>query len=94
MLPNPMLPNPMLPNPVLPIRALHLIHDYSRPLTRPNWRKSKPIITTYKLYVIFKERRPSQMTDNVLNNIHGTDWYYAFQTIKNHGLQNYFRNLR
>ena len=36
---------------VLPSRALLLIHDYSRPMTRGNWRKSKPIITTYDLYL-------------------------------------------
>ena len=34
----------------LPNRALLLIHDYSRPMTRPDWRKSTPIITIYKLY--------------------------------------------
>ena len=92
MLPCRALPCRALPCRALPCRALDLIREYSRPLTRANWRKSKPIITTYKLYVIFKERRPSQMSDNVLNNIQCTDWYYAFKTIKNHGLQNYFRN--
>lgn len=92
MLPHPMLPHPMLPHPMLPNRALLLIRDYSRPMTRPDWRKSKPIITTFKLYVIFKLRRESVFVDNVLNNIRRTDWYYKYNTIQQYGLQGYFRN--
>jgi hypothetical protein len=92
MLPHPMLPNHTLPNPMLPNRALLLIHEYSRPMTRPDWRKSKPVITTFKLYVNFKERRESVLVDNVLNNIRSTDWYYKYNTIQQYGLQGYFRN--
>jgi hypothetical protein len=40
-----------LPCRALPFRALLLIREYSQPITRPNWRKSKPIITTYHLYL-------------------------------------------
>ncbi len=46
-----MLPSLTLPRTSLPSRALILIHEYSQPMTRPNWRKSKPIITTYHLYL-------------------------------------------
>ena len=35
----------------LPIRAVHLISEYSKPLTRPDWRKSLPIVTTFRLYL-------------------------------------------
>ena len=41
----------MLPCRSLPCRALLLIREYSRPLTRPDWRQSKPIISTYHLYL-------------------------------------------
>jgi len=35
----------------LPSRALLLISEYSKPITRPDWRDSKPIITKYQLYL-------------------------------------------
>ena len=35
----------------LPSRVLLLISEYSKPMTRPDWRKSKPIITKYQLYL-------------------------------------------
>jgi hypothetical protein len=40
-----------LPSRVLPSRALQIISEYSKPMTRPDWRQSKPIITTYYLYL-------------------------------------------
>ena len=73
---------------VLPSRALLLIHDYSRPMTRPDWRKSKPIISTYRLYTrvqyLFNVRK--NLHTIILHNIYQTDWYYAFYYIKYHGL--------
>ena len=35
----------MLPCRALPCRALHLISDYSKPITRPNWRTFERAIT-------------------------------------------------
>ena len=65
----------------LPSRAIKLIHDYSRPITRQNWRNSKPIITTYKLYVIVKSGcrdmiHPPRLYWIILNNIYDTYWYH------------------
>jgi hypothetical protein len=40
-----------LPSRALPSRALYLIREYSKPITRPDWRDSKPIITKYQLYL-------------------------------------------
>jgi hypothetical protein len=77
---------------MLPSRALLLIHDYSRPMTRPNWRKSKPIITTYRLYTILQKckrnYKPKYLM--VFNNIEDTDWYYTCQYIKKNGLEIYY----
>ena len=45
------LPSRALPNRILPSRALLIISEYSKPMTRPDWRQSKPLITTYYLYL-------------------------------------------
>jgi len=68
----------------LPSRALLLIGEYSKPLTRSDWRESKPIITTYSLYqrvnylTNFNHNRPSKysLEYKLLCNILQTDWYY------------------
>ena len=81
-----------LPCRSLPCRALTLIHDYSRPLTRPDWKKSKPIITTYDLYLHVKYIDPRNLFPPteilhrvILHNILITDWYfnYYYNTIHN-----------
>ncbi len=80
--------------PLLPYRALSLIREYSKPLTRPEWRKFNPIITTYKLYLEVKNLgySPIYLTPTkrlhafILNNIGNTDWYYAYVYIKCYGL--------
>ena len=77
---------------MLPSRALLLIHDYSRPMTRPNWRKSKPIITTYRLYTILQKckRKYKPIYLLLFNNIQDTDWYYTCQYIQKYGLDIYY----
>ena len=83
-----------LPYPLLPYRALTLIREYSKPLTKPDWRNSKPIITTYKLYLEVKNLvySPLYLTPTkklhtfILNNIGNTEWYYAYVYIKSYGL--------
>jgi hypothetical protein len=78
-----------------PLRVISLISEYSKPMTRPDWRQSKPIITTYKLYCIFRRRErkgPIKLKYfRILENIENTEWYYTFTTIKNSGLKIYFR---
>ena len=90
------LPCPSLPCPSLPYRALTLIREYSKPLTRPDWRKSKPIISSYQLYLHVKYivyslyLTPNKKLHNIiLNNITNTEWYYAYVYIKSYGLCNY-----
>ena len=80
----------------LPSRALLLIRDYSRPMTRPDWRKSKPIITIYRLYLHVKQvininnyTRYNTLYHNVLYRINGTEWYSAYYYINCYGLNCY-----
>jgi hypothetical protein len=101
-LPCPSLPCPSLPCPSLPSRALTLIHDYSRPLTRPDWRNSKPIITQYKLYEhLLKHpidntftKSPDRLYQTTLYHIAETDWYFVFTYIRFHGLSKYIDRVK
>jgi len=77
----------------LPVRALHLVQEYSRPLTRPDWRKSKPIITTYKLYCEYRRREMVQGKRNIillLDNIEHTDWFWIYNIIQLFGLERFY----
>ena len=59
----------------LPSDVFALIRDYSLPITRPNWRQSKPILSTYQLYLIAKKKienswrftRYDALLDNIEN---------------------------
>ena len=94
-LPSYTLPSYTLPSYVLPSRALHLIRDYSRPMTKPDWRKSKPIVTTYRLFLQVKNVKLNSETPidnlymNILYNISNTEWYYVYSYINYHGLSKY-----
>jgi hypothetical protein len=89
------LPCRSLPCRSLPCRALTLIRDYSRPMTRPDWRQSKPIITTYDLYLHVKYINPNDLFPPtellhrvILHNILITDWYFNYY-IKKYGLSTF-----
>ena len=69
------LPSYALPYRELPSYALLLINEYSKPLSRPNWRDSKPITTTYQLYNNTLIRDGLLMA-YLLMNIVETEWYY------------------
>ena len=81
----------------LPTRALLLINEYSKPITRPDWRKSKPIITIYCLYLIVKQFSYKKLSISPLDrlylciscNITDTDWYDVYVSISFYGLNNY-----
>ena len=81
----------------LPFRALILIHEYSQPMTKPNWRKSKPIVTTYRLYLQVKNIKLAntismdRLYQNILYNISNTEWYFAYVYISYHGLSEYLK---
>jgi len=86
----------------LPSRALLLIREYSRPLTRPDWRQSTPIITTYKLLLeicnkSYKERgnrRRMRLLKTIIKNIKKTDWFWMYNNIKYIGLRDYCISYR
>lgn len=79
----------------LPSHAIKLISDYSKPVTRPHWRHSKPIITTYQMYLKFKYLFDNDFTGEellyyrVLCKIIHTEWYYAYSYVLKYGLSVY-----
>ena len=80
--------NSALPIRALPIRAVRLISEYSKPLTRPDWRESKPIITILKLYLIICPPT-SELHYIVLNNMKQTEWCEMYYYIKRYGLKKF-----
>jgi len=69
---------------MLPPRALSLISEYSKPVTRGDWRNSKPIATTYEMY---DEIMNAGITSNplmfiLLMHIADTDWYDLYTNNK------------
>ena len=77
---------------MLPSRALLLIHDYSRPITRPDWRNSKPVITTFRLYLRVRYvTLPNKLHENILSNIIDTEWHSVYQYIKYKGIKSYLK---
>ena len=91
----------VLPSRSLPSRSLALISEYSKPLTRPDWRKSKPIITIHILYQelihMYRVRAYVQnanlikrLITMILINIENTEWFWMYDTIRNNGLHGYY----
>ena len=58
----------------LPSCAILLINDYSKPLTKCEWKASKPIISISKLYLLVYSVN-SSLHDIILTNIQNTEWY-------------------
>jgi hypothetical protein len=83
-------------NKVLPSRALLLIREYSKPLTRQNWRESKPLMTTYQIYLytrpchiqLFIKIKFKYLSKIIFRNIMQTDWYNLYIIIQHIGIHN------
>ena len=91
------LPSHSLPSHALPSRALCLISEYSKPLTRPDWRQSKPLMSTYSMFVYVRPfivpRMPFKwpfyyLCKMILANITQTEWYALYNNIQYLGMYN------
>lgn len=71
----------------MPSRALSLIREYSRPLTRPDWRTIQRI-TTFDLYShVYCHLRPqTPLMQRIYYNILDTVWYNIYSVIKLFGI--------
>ena len=65
---------------MLPSRALKLISEYSKPITRSDWKKSKPLVTQFNIYLfsISRNSKWSKLKFRIFCLILDTDWYYIF----------------
>ncbi len=77
---------------MLPSRAIKLISEYSKPVTRSDWRKSKPLVTQFNIYLfsISRNSKWSKLKVRIFCLILDTDWYYIFIFIKQYGLDQYY----
>ena len=83
------LPKNLLPKNLLPSNVLHIISEYSKPLTRPDWRDSKPLLTVYELYLgVFHHWDEDDLHYIVYRNIKKTYWFDVYWCIKLYGLRN------
>ncbi len=74
---------------LLPINVLHMISEYSKPLTRPDWRTIKKM-TQYRLFLdiqnnIYKKR----LYYNAYKSMETTDWFYTLNYISRLGIESY-----
>jgi hypothetical protein len=78
---------------ILPSRALCIISEYSRPITRPDWRQSKPIITTFQLYqyVLENQTKLSPLLYKLFMNIYQTWWFCLYASIRNYGIDDIYQ---
>jgi hypothetical protein len=70
----------------LPSRAINLISEYSKPLTHPEWRKSNPIVSIFKLYLSISPPT-SELHYIILKNIKQTEWYKMYYGIHLYGIK-------
>jgi hypothetical protein len=79
----------VLPTCVLPINILHMISEYSKPLTRPNWRTIK-ILTQYTLFLDIQHNiYKNSVFYNAYKSIESTDWFYTMNYIARLGIESY-----
>ena len=71
----------------LPCRAIILIRDYSRPLTRPDWRRLHKL-SNYDLYTIIKNvsMRNVNLVIIIQHSMIDTLWYKLFCFVRILGL--------
>jgi hypothetical protein len=85
------LPSRSLPSRSLPCRALTLIREYSKPLTRPDWRKSKSVISQFNIYVfVLNDTNYAGLSYIIYRNIIKTEWYHTYMYIIDFGIDQYY----
>ena len=79
----------------LPSRAVALISEYSKPLTRPDWRTLRRL-SIHMLYEELIDMRydganvTKRLLILILRNVTNTEWFFMYNTIRNNGLDTYY----
>lgn len=86
MFPYDALPSHALPSYILPSHVQALIRDYSKPITRPDWRSSKPIVSVADLYrSVYTSWDENDLHFVIYRNIKKTFWYAVYWDMKLYG---------
>ena len=77
----------------LPSNVLCLIREYSKPMTRPDWRQSKPIFTTFYLYKMVQNTQTflTPLIYTLYMNISQSWWFGLYACIRFNGLNHVFQ---
>jgi hypothetical protein len=74
---------------ILPINALRLIKEYSKPVTRPDWRTIRHL-TQYHLFLNIKnDIYTKSLYYNAYKSMETTDWFYVLNYISRFGIESY-----
>ena len=76
---------------MLPERALALINEYSKPITRPDWRRIKPTNLLYfsNSLLNYHHIKYSQLSNIVVVNMRTSDIFVIGQYIQIYGVYKY-----
>uniref|UniRef100_A0A6C0JKI2 Uncharacterized protein n=1 Tax=viral metagenome TaxID=1070528 RepID=A0A6C0JKI2_9ZZZZ len=82
----------------LPSRALTLIREYSKPFTRPDWRRIH-LMTTFSMYTDLRKKRLwgkknfwRKLYSIIMYNIEETYWFIQYVYVLKSGIDTYINN--
>jgi len=74
---------------ILPINVIRIIKEYSKPLTRPDWRTIRNL-TQYCLFLDIKnDIYKKSLYFNVYKSMETTEWFYTLNYISRFGIESY-----
>ena len=71
---------------MLPSRALQLIHDFSKPLTRHDWRNIRRI-SAFDIYLHVYCRTQTPLMELIFYNMQHTNWYNMYCNLELFGIE-------
>jgi hypothetical protein len=77
---------------LLPYCALRLIREYSKPLTRPDWRTCNRLIRIEEYIYTIRyglQIKNTKLLNLISNNMSKSDFYIAFEHIYFFGIESY-----
>ena len=67
---------------MLPSNALRLIREYSKPLTRPDWRLLHKLSNYQLLFCITNDNISTRLLNIINRNMQSSDWFCMFSFIE------------
>ena len=83
---------------ILPSNVTCLIREYSKPLTRPDWRRIH-LMTTFSMYTDLRKKRLwgqknfwRKLYSTIMYNIEETNWFIQYVYVLTSGTDTYINN--